>query len=191
MARKGTLTTTTYLEWEKAVYLVRQLERSKEKRFALLIGIGIYTGLRISDILHLKWTDLEEAQMNLKERKTNKLRVITQNKQLAELIVRTKTKIKRGNAEYIFINRYGTKPICVQYVNTQLKRILKENKSGLKNVSSHFLRKTFGRRVWDMNDRSEESLVKLSEIFNHSTTAITKRYLGIRSEEIADVYLSL
>ncbi|MBS1589532.1 MAG: hypothetical protein JST52_07960 [Bacteroidetes bacterium] len=58
-------------------------------------------------------------------------------------------------------------------------------------VSSHFMRKTFGRRVWENNHRSEESLIKLSEVFGHSNIAITRRYLGIRQEEIADVYLQL
>ena len=191
MSKKGSNTTATYLNWEKAIYIINILERNGDKRFALLIGIGVYTGMRIGDILALHWKQLNGNQILLTEGKTGKNRVITLNKALEEQVKRMRQGRRVDEEQYIFINRYGTKPISIQYVNSQLKRILKENKSGLKNVSSHFMRKTFGRRVWDINNRSEESLIKLSEVFCHSTVAITKRYLGIRSEEIADVYLSL
>ena len=38
------------------------------------------------------------------------------------------------------------------------------------------------------NDNSELALVKLMELFNHSSVAITKRYLGLRQEEILETY---
>ena len=51
------------------------------------------------------------------------------------------------------------------------------------------LRKTFGRQVYNMNsENSELALVKLMELFNHSSVAITKRYLGLRQEEILETY---
>ena len=53
----------------------------------------------------------------------------------------------------------------------------------------HSLRKTFGRQVYNMNsDNAELALVKLMELFNHSSVAITKRYLGLRQEEILQTY---
>jgi len=33
--------------------------------------------------------------------------------------------------------------------------------------------------------------MKLSELFNHSTLSITRKYLGLRQEELNEVYLSL
>lgn len=58
-----------------------------------------------------------------------------------------------------------------------------------KHFSSHSLRKTFGRQVYNMNDsNSELALVKLMELFNHSSIAITKRYLGLRHEELLQTY---
>ncbi len=51
------------------------------------------------------------------------------------------------------------------------------------------LRKTFGRQVYNMNsDNSELALVKLMELFNHSSVTITKRYLGLRQEELLNAY---
>ena len=51
------------------------------------------------------------------------------------------------------------------------------------------LRKTFGRQVYNMNnENSELTLVKLMELFNHSSVAITKRYLDLRQDEILETY---
>ena len=42
-----------------------------------------------------------------------------------------------------------------------------------------------------LNNFSNESLVLLMELFGHSSMSITKRYLGIRQQEINDIYLSV
>ena len=38
------------------------------------------------------------------------------------------------------------------------------------------------------SENSEVALVKLMELFNHSSVSITKRYLGLRQEEILETY---
>ena len=55
----------------------------------------------------------------------------------------------------------------------------------------HMFRKTLGNRVLKLNNYSNESIVLLMEVFQHSSVALTKRYLGIREREILDVYDSL
>jgi site-specific recombinase XerD len=35
------------------------------------------------------------------------------------------------------------------------------------------------------------ALIYLSEIFNHSSIAVTRRYLGIRQEQLKDIYMNL
>ena len=48
---------------------------------------------------------------------------------------------------------------------------------------------TTPRLVYTMNgDNAELALVKLMELLNHSSVAITKRYLGLRQEEILETY---
>ena len=47
---------------------------------------------------------------------------------------------------------------------------------------------------WDLffmnqqKENAEMALVKLMELFNHSSVVITKRYLGLREEEIMEAY---
>jgi hypothetical protein len=64
-------------------------------------------------------------------------------------------------------------------------------KSKDKIISSHSLRKTFGRRVYEINGESEKALIQLSQIYNHSSIGITRNYLDITQEEIEDIYLSI
>lgn len=88
----------------------------------------------------------------------------------------------------ILVSQKGT-TFTIQAINRKLKDIKKQYKVKIKNFSCHSLRKTFGRQVYNMNsDNSELALVKLMELFNHSSVAITKRYLGLRQEEILETY---
>ena len=70
-----------------------------------------------------------------------------------------------------------------------LKEIKRRYHLRVGNFSCHSLRKTFGRQVYNMSGESAElTLVKLMELFNHSSVAITKRYLGLRQEEVLQTY---
>jgi integrase len=193
MALKGQHTTTGFIQWSELTSLVLKLQRDEEYKFSLLIGTGAFTGLRISDVLSLSWQQLLDKDIiELNEKKTGKHRKIKINTDLQALI---KSNYKAmGQPELdtlVFVNKYGTKQINVQWVNVKLKEILTKYGIKTENPSTHSLRKSFGRRVWELNDYSEKSLVLLSELFNHSNIQITKRYLGIKEKELFDVYDSL
>ncbi|MDO6813254.1 tyrosine-type recombinase/integrase [Tenacibaculum soleae] len=191
MALKGQKTTSDFLEWDKMKTLVLKLERDGDFKFALLISCGCYLGLRISDLLQLKWSDLlYKEYCELIEKKTKKERKVTINTELATIIERIYTELNPSMEQYIFVNRFGKKPISVQHVNTKLKEIFKQyNIKG--QYSSHFMRKSLGRQVWTKNNYSEQALILLSQLFNHSSIQTTKIYLGIREQEISNLYLSL
>lgn len=193
MSLKNTRTTTSYLPFHIAQNLIALLERDKDFKLAMFVAVGIYTGLRGSDILSLKWKDIiDKPELVKVEKKTGKRRVIRLNKQFTDVAERLHDCLGVIDLEqHIFINRYGSKTIRLQYVNCRLKDALKRHKlesftSG--NVSSHMLRKSLGRQVMEKNDYSEKALIMLSEIFNHSSPALTRRYLGITDAELANVY---
>lgn len=195
MALSGQRTTADYIEWDKLQNIILKLERDGDYKFALLLSIGSYTGLRISDILKLKWIDvLEKDFIEVIETKTKKFRRIKINPSLKEAIERIFIKLNIVNIDdYIFMNRFNTSTISTQYINKKLKLLAKKYKlsKNPERIKSHSLRKSFGRRVFENNDNSEKSLILLSEIFNHSNIKTTKIYLGIRDKEIFDVYDNL
>ena len=194
MSLKGSTTTTTYLEWNDFISLITRLEKDENYKFCLLISIGVFTGLRMSDLLTLKYSDLLNSEtFYIKEKKTQKQRSIKVNKDLKEIVSRIVQKSKVNDLEQlIFINKYGTKSIDKSYVNVKLKEIIKLYRIRLEgNVSTHTFRKTLGRRVMEVNNYSNESLILLMDLFGHSSMSITKRYIGIREQEIHNVYDSL
>lgn len=193
MALKGQKTTTGFIQWNDLTNLVLKLQRDGEHKFSLLIGTGAFTGLRISDILSLTWNQLLDKDIiELHEMKTGKFRKIKINQDLQSLIKSTYIAMGEASTEqFVFVNKYGTKQINVQWVNTKLKEIFTKYSIKTENPSTHSLRKSFGRRIWEINNYSEKSLVLLSELFNHSNIQITKRYLGIKEKELFDVYDSL
>jgi len=195
MALAGQKTKSDYIEWNKLNSLVLKLDRDGEWKFSLLISIGMFCGMRISDILSLKWSDLIDRDfIEITEKKTGKFRRIKINPNLHEIVSKSIDSHKLLNQDdFIFLNRFNTSTISVQYVNRKLKEIVGKY-NVVKNpllIKSHSLRKSFGRRVFENNENSERSLILLSEMFNHSNIKTTKVYLGIRDKEIFDVYDNL
>jgi len=194
MALSGQKTKSDFIEWSKLNSLVLKLDRDGEWKFSLLISIGMYSGLRISDILRLRWSDIVNKDfIEVTEKKTGKFRRIKVNPHLHDIISKAIETNDVNQDDPIFLNRFQTSTISVQYVNRKLKEIVGRY-NVVKNplaIKSHTLRKSFGRRVFENNDNSERSLILLSEMFNHSNIKTTKVYLGIRDKEIFDVYDNL
>ena len=157
--------------------------------FGSILTSGFSKDSDIDMLVQFENVDILEVQ----EQKTKKTRRIKINGDLNEIINRVKVKMRIDNSnQYIFLNKYRTKPIDQSYVNVKLKEILRRYNIVLEgNASSHFFRKTLGNRVLKLNNYSNESILLLMEVFSHSNPNITKRYLGIREKEILDVYDSL
>ena len=170
--------------------LIRKLARDSNYKMSLLIALGCFTGLRISDILALRWNQILDAEeFTIIEIKTGKQRTIRINMQLQQHIRDCYEHINPvGINAPVLISQKGT-VYTVQRINVMLKEIKKKYRLHIGNFSCHSLRKTFGRQVYNMNnDNSELALVKLMELFNHSSVSITKRYLGLRQEELLNTY---
>ena len=190
MSLKYSNTTADYLVWSDAMNLIRKLAKDDNYKMSLLVALGCFTGLRISDILALRWNQiLGVSEFTIIEKKTGKQRTLRLNPQLQKHIQECYEHIKPiGVKAPILVSQKGT-TFTIQAINRKLKDIKKHYKVKIKNFSCHSLRKTFGRQVYTMSgDSAELTLVKLMELFNHSSIAITKRYLGLRQEEILETY---
>ena len=190
MSLKYSTTTADYLVWSDAMNLIRKLAKDENYKMSLLIALGCFTGLRISDILALRWEQiLSTEEFTIIEKKTGKKRVLRLNSQLQQHIQECYEHIQPiGLKAPILVSQKGT-VFTIQRINVILKEIKRKYRLKVNNFSCHSLRKTFGRQVYNMNsENSELALVKLMELFNHSSLAITKRYLGLRQEEILETY---
>lgn len=187
---KRRITTSDYLEWSQVIFLINQLKKQKDYSMLMVVALGSYLGLRYSDMVRLTWDDiLISNTLVIEEKKTKKVKKLSINedlKKITEFVFLN----RNGKSNLIIVNKLG-KALSIQYINRRLKEIKFDYKLKIDNISVHTFRKSFGRRVYENNYRSEHSLILLSDILNHSSVAITRRYLGLRQEEIANVYLNL
>lgn len=193
MSLKYTNTTADCLDWDDMLNLVRKLIQDNNHKIALFITLGSFWGLRVYDIKQLTWLlILDKNEIIITEHKTAKKRSIPISSQLKKFIADCYNNIKPIclNAP-IFLSQKGT-IYSTQQLNRILKQIKIKYKLNIKNFSCHTLRKTFGRQVYNQNpENAEKGLVMLMDMFNHSSLAITKRYIGLRQEEVAQTYESL
>ncbi len=187
------------LDWEEAMSLIRHLNEDGKYRNAMLISCGCFLGLRISDILQIRWCDLLNREtLVIVEKKTGKERHLKVNEKLAEQ-TRYCHRMLAIEDDTGFIMSGQVYGIHTPMTRQWAAKILKSCKSryGIRSAevfSTHSLRKTFGRRVYMQEckkGKGDQALLLLQDVFGHSTAQITKRYLGIRQDEINSVYDTL
>ncbi len=167
------------------------LRKGQLRNYALIV-LGLYTALRISDLLRLRWDDVYDfdsgrirVNFSIVEKKTKKAKTIALNNTAvgALTILAAKTAV-RGRA--VIENRKTGKAIS----RIQAYRLIRAAAEALAfqtRVSCHSLRKTFGYHAW----KSGVSPAVIMEIYNHSSLAVTRRYLGVTQDDKDAVYLGL
>ncbi|MBS5860190.1 site-specific integrase [bacterium] len=159
-------------------YLARHSRRNQ-----LIWAFGTNTGLRVSDILNLNIEDVEnKSYVEIYEQKTSKYKRFPLNKKLKELIklylVEREKTYAIGDDEPLFVG----KKHC-RLDRSQVYRFINDACKHLEitaNVGTHTMRKTFGYFFYKQNN----DVALLQKILNHSSPAITLRYIGISQEEI-------
>ena len=184
MSKKDTYTKADYINFDTATNKALKLLTTKNKNLGLYIIVSINTGLRASDVLDLTFEQLRGDLIDIIEKKTKKRRVIKVNENINSAL-----RYFDGFEGLAFKSQKNS-VFTVQQINRKLKALFTiESKSN--NISTHSLRKTFGRRVYENNNESEKALMYLSELFSHSSIAVTRIYLGIRQEELNNIYINL
>lgn len=181
-----------YIEYDKAINTGKKLlkEKGSKSILGLYIIAAANTGLRCGDLLELKWNDIiGKDKLQLIEGKTKKPRTITINETILSAFKELYNDRDRLINDYVFKSQKGG-VYSIQQLNRALKNVF-SLESKKHNISTHSLRKTFGRRVYDKYNESEKALVYLSELFSHSSISVTRVYLGLREEELQNIYLDI
>ena len=166
--------------------------RKGQLRNYALIVLGVHTALRISDLLRLRWEDVYDfdnrcvrVNINITEHKTSKSKTIALNKSAVKALSMLASQFA-AFGRFVIENPKTGKAIS----RIQAYRIIRAAGEALKfqiRVSCHSLRKTFGYHAW----KSGVSPAVIMEIYNHSSLAVTRRYLGVTQDDKNAVYLGL
>ena len=141
MSQKYSTTTADFLVWSDAMNLIRKLAKDNNYKMSLLIALGCFTGLRISDILALRWNQiLGVSEFTIIEKKTGKKRTIRLNPKLQKHIQECYKQINPiGVNAPILVSQKGT-TFTIQAINRMLKQIKAKYKIKAKNFSCHSFR---------------------------------------------------
>lgn len=192
MALKGQYTTADYLPWSEAMQLVKKLYRDGRYRDSLLLATGFMTGLRISDILRLTFAEILDGDLLIiNEKKTGKRREIPLSIDYQRHVEDCFKALGLSDASKPMFRSYQGSVITIQMVNKILHGLKDRYNLSIEHFTSHSLRKSFSRRIYDTAKDREYALIKLSSVLGHSNVSITRRYLGIKREEILDCYAAL
>lgn len=174
------------------------------RRNKLLFILGINLSLRASDLRTVKYsfffhkTDDGKLEFNeyyslipQKQKKTKKYIKLFFNDVVKEAITKYMEYYPVADLnDYVFMSRKGNQPITEAAIWEILNRTALE--ADIKqNIGSHSLRKTFGYWTWHEAEDKNKALVILQQLFAHSSTQVTMRYIGILDEEIKDTYYSI
>jgi len=177
---RKTITTSNHIDYMRVLTTANRMLGTKEESFGFYMIVAINTGLRVGDILSLNSNDFKRGHILFREQKTNKAKKVVFN----DIILGYFSKLKGNN---VFRSQKGS-VFSIQQINRKIKQVFPDR---YLNFSSHSLRKSFGRRVYDNHNQSENALVMLSELYNHASTKVTRRYLDITQEQLDDIYMNL
>jgi integrase len=156
---------------------IKQFLKEQNKRNYILFLIGINTGLRISDILKLKVGDVKGTHISIREKKTGKqkrIRITPSLKRELNWYIEGKR-----DDEYLIKSRNGhNKPIGRSMAYKILRKTAE--RFHLDEIGTHTLRKTFGYHFYQQT----KDVAMLQEIFNHSSPAITLKYIGVNQDSM-------
>lgn len=166
---------------QKIAELKMELLKRNYKYYILCI-IGLNTGLRIGDIIPLRVEDVRnKSHITLREEKTNKIKVFPINPQLRSELDKYTSGME--NHEYLFPSRQRNRDGVRSHITrVQAYRYIKNvaEELGIENFGMHSFRKSFGYFYY----QETKDIVKLMQIFNHSSQNVTRRYIGLTQEEI-------
>lgn len=195
MSLKGSVTTADYLPYEDYQRLVQTLIDEKKYWWACYCILSFCTGLRFSDVCRLTWKDvLDQKKIVITAQKTNKPHVIPIGQNAAQHFWDLYERMDRPEKDSPILSGSKSgegKAVSIQYINRTLKKWAIKYELNIDNFSTHTFRKTFGRYVYEKGGRDERTLVYLNRIFKHTSLSTTMIYLGIRDDEISNIFNSI
>jgi len=164
----------------------RYLAKHHSQREADVWEFGINVALRISDLLAIRFDDVDGEELRIVEQKTQKTRVVTLNTKAMQIIERRKS----DHPDHVYLfqsvsrNISTARPVTRQYISTAFNDV--GTIVGV-HLNTHSMRKTRGYHL----HKSGQSIEVICKMLNHSSPSVTMRYIGIDADDVKKTYTNL
>ena len=158
------------------------LARRHSQQMADIWNIGINLALRISDLLSIKFSDVKEDRLLLREQKTGKQASIQLNPKALHIVSR----IRDENPHHIYLfQSFRSRQVINQSPHPLSRRAVSKafesigDELGVR-LGTHSMRKTRGYHLY----KATHDIARVMKMLRHSSEGVTLRYIGITQEEI-------
>lgn len=164
-----------------------EIRFSKQMSQVWLFGLNV--ALRISDLLSIKFSDINNGRLLIKESKTGKLANIKLNNKALMII----EEIKNEHPMHIYLfqsyrNQQSLNkapaPLSRRSIAKAFHQIGEEIKIDL---GTHSLRKTRGYMLYNQT----KDIGKVMRMLRHTSAGVTLRYIGITQEDVDKDFVEL
>lgn len=167
--------------------IVGQL-KGKPDKYTLLLHLGIFTGLRVSDLLSIRVRDIKTGVLTITEQKTRKTRCIDLRRTyysipMLDYLEAYIFRYKLREGHFLVFSRPNKKTKALSRV--QAWRILKgaADRAWRESFGPHSLRKTFAIRVYHESGKDFQAVQRE---LGHDSGWTTMRYL-VAPERFAEL----
>lgn len=152
-------------------------------RNRLIILFLLDTGVRVSELIGLKWADLDLGSLNAKVYgKGNKERLVCISSRTGRALWRYKAAVNGLDQDPVFGNASG-QALTRNAINLVLRRMC--TRAGVPIYSPHDFRHTFAIQFL----RNHPNIFALQALLGHSSLDMVKRYLAISQVDLSEAHL--
>lgn len=168
-----------FLSEDEHKALIAACEQASNQLINLLVVIALSTGARFSEILYLKWdnVDFKRKMFYFMDTKNKEHRAVPISSKAYDLLLQH-SKVRKLKTKLVFAREDGEKPMDLRW---QWEEVIK--KSNLKDFRFHDLRHTAASYL-AMNGAT---LVEISDILGHKTMQMVKRYSHLTKKHTAEI----
>jgi integrase len=177
----------------KSIDTINLIGHLLEIRFSKQISrvwlFGLNVGLRISDLLSIKFSDINNERLIIKESKTGKLANIKLNNKALMIL----KEIQSEHPMHVFLfqsyrNQQSLNKAPRPLSRRSISKAFYEVGSEVKiDLGTHSLRKTRGYMLY----RQSGDLTKVMRMLRHTSAGVTLRYIGITQEDVDSDFVNL
>lgn len=165
-----------YLTTAQATALFKAVHASQNSDLADIVATLLYSGARLSEVLHMRWSDLnfQRRTWRIPYTKSGKIRHLPLSRHLTQLLTTRRRTAKPS--PFVFANPHTAKPYTSIFYSWDTARRL----AHLPQLRLHDLRHSFASFLVNKG----RSLYEVQELLGHADIRTTSRYAHLSRERL-------